>query len=735
MSLVRTADGFSSADVEGMGLDPQSQDPAGYQTPRDLGIQPKTDGQDPATPGGPAPYNGAEPTGKPVTTDPMWQSPDEPPKPPYSPTPYLGPGPNVDVTTLHNARRRPVEETMTVDLWVEASHDVAQELDHERLVRAKVATSAIWPFLSAARTEREFGHRVALCAEELEQLFPEDDFRSRVTASLRQDFLLVKEADYEVVDYGTREITADPIVATAQGVDWIRHEALSESDVPEGSQTGTAGNPAYFSAGPEAGPNTGSDGQFAQMAPDPYNPMNAQYPMQPSQWVVPPDAGWVERPMNFGKTSAAEPVVEWDHHDGHAYGFMPGTDNEIAHVRPRPRSEGGGAYAHYRWRGEDTPDEQVKHFPVPSVEMGKSEIERLHSNRRQGAAGYVGEGVQTGPGQNPSYFADTEGVAGTAAQGGFPADVTLPEPDERVDAYGGVPPVQSGGSTGGDVAYSNSGKQASRWVVADKDNHGACAHCNTPVYREGDTWKHLGGNPGHGVRLHEDHPWVAAQQANRVMAVRHTAPGGGEHAPYDIRPVEGGYAVFNDKGERKNDEPKSKEDARDFQKALYANVPGASESAKAASLRWVVAEASSSDTGSAQPAQTDVGGAPTPPASMEPGGPGAEAGQPLTIPNQGASTNPFATGGGGPETAGPAPGVNNPFMATKTAEQRGRRPDMFNPSEGPADEYTNNTWNGPAEQRPLQGSGDRHINTPQTAGEPIPIRSSEGGEDDEEERE
>lgn len=594
MTLVRTADGFSSADVEGMGLDPQSQDPAGYQTPRDLGIQPDTDGQDPATPGGPAPYNGAEPTGKPVTTDPMWMSPDEPPKPPYSPTPYLGPGPNVDVNTLHNARRRPVEETMTVDLWVEASHDVAQELDHERLVRAKVATSAIWPFLSAARTEREFGHRMALCEEELEQLFPEDDFRTRVTASLRQDFLLVKEADYEVVDYGTREISADPITATAQGVDWIRHEALAEPDVPDGGKTGTPGNPAYFSNGPEAGPNTGSDGQFAQMAPDPWNPMNEQYPMQPSQWVVPPDKAWVDRPMQFGKTSAA---------------------------------------------------------------------------------GYVGEGVQTGPGQNPSYFDDTAGVAGTANQGGFPADVTLPEPDERVDAYGGVPPMQSGGSSGGDVPYSNSGKQASRWVVADKDNHGACAHCNTPVYREGDTWKHLGGNPGHGVRLHEDHPWIAAQQANRVMASRQM-------------------------------------------EATYKRT----------------AEASSSDTGGTPPSQADTGSAPAPPPSMEPGGPGAEAGQPLTIPNQGANTNPFATGGGGPEQAGPEPGGSSFTASRYVVADTMNRPTAENPlGVDSGDEFDLNNWEAPAQQRPRQNADARGINTPQRPGRPIPVRSSDGGPGEEEE--
>jgi hypothetical protein len=62
--------------------------------------------------------------------------------------------------------------------------------------------------------------------------------------------------------------------------------------------------------------------------------------------------------------------------------------------------------------------------------------------------------------------------------------------------------------------------------------------------------------------------------------VKHTAPGGGEHAPYRIEKVDGGYAVFNDKGERKNEKAKTKAQAREFQKALYKNVPGASESAK-----------------------------------------------------------------------------------------------------------------------------------------------------------
>jgi hypothetical protein len=69
-------------------------------------------------------------------------------------------------------------------------------------------------------------------------------------------------------------------------------------------------------------------------------------------------------------------------------------------------------------------------------------------------------------------------------------------------------------------------------------------------------------------------------------AIRHTAPGGGEHAPYKIKKVDGGYAVFNAKGERKNDDAKSYPEARQFQKALYKNVPGASESAEKAAS-WV----------------------------------------------------------------------------------------------------------------------------------------------------
>lgn len=71
--------------------------------PRSAQPDPATDGLDPATPGGAAPYNAMEPYGQPVTSDPEWRDPREGPTS-SGPVPYH-PGPGVDTTTIHNARR------------------------------------------------------------------------------------------------------------------------------------------------------------------------------------------------------------------------------------------------------------------------------------------------------------------------------------------------------------------------------------------------------------------------------------------------------------------------------------------------------------------------------------------------------------------------------------------------------------------------------------------------------
>lgn len=64
---------------------------------------PKSDDTDPAAPGGASPYNGAPPFGEPVATDPEWRDPQDGPRS-SGPVPFH-PGPNVDTTTIHNARR------------------------------------------------------------------------------------------------------------------------------------------------------------------------------------------------------------------------------------------------------------------------------------------------------------------------------------------------------------------------------------------------------------------------------------------------------------------------------------------------------------------------------------------------------------------------------------------------------------------------------------------------------
>lgn len=701
MSLIRMADGFSSADTQGMSLDPQASEPGNeYQTPRDLASSPDTDGQDPASPGGPAPYNGAEPAGAPVTSNPELKAPDEPKKQPYADMPYVGPGPAVDTTTLHNARRQPMEENMTVDLWTLASRDAEAEQQHERMVRAKVAVATFWPFLSAAMSEHEFGHRLALVEDRVEELFPEPGFRDQVVASLHEDYRSTKLA------------------------------AVGPTP-PEGGGE-HPGNPDYFAVGPEAGPNTGSDGQFAQFpaGPDPYNPMNEQYPMQPGQWTVPPDKAWVDRPMQFGATLTARTAVD-----------------------------------------------------------------------------YQGEGVQTGPigSSNPAFFDQgSDGLQGD----GFAPDVSPPEPDERVDMVGSQPPAGS---------QPAQNRTAGRYVLAEKDNHGACAHCNSPVYREGDTWKHLGGNPGHGVRLPDEHPWVANAQASRVMAARKPLAKGewvktlaDHHDPdqhFDLPAghvgridhvtgpeddelgrdfaavrvehpkAELGYTYIEPGNLRRTQAPtppKPKKKPYNPFQANYQYVKpnpdgdgyvvtqkgtgkvlshhdtqeDAEASFRAMEMhkhegarhvaRWVFADASSSDMGSgansgSTPAQVDPTAAPPAPGSME-GGPGSTAGAPLTIPNDSVGTNPMA--GQTPPTQPQAqPQAPMNAMASRHQADVRERPTFENPS-GVGDEYQEKTWDAAAQQRPLQAGGDRNVNTPQRPGRPIPtVETQSQGEkpDDDEE--
>lgn len=92
-----------------MSMDPANSTGNDVDSPassRTVQPDPSTDGMDPATPGGPAPMNGAEPFGDPVATDPELLPPGT--ERSSGPVPYQ-PGPNLDTTTIHNARRASYE--------------------------------------------------------------------------------------------------------------------------------------------------------------------------------------------------------------------------------------------------------------------------------------------------------------------------------------------------------------------------------------------------------------------------------------------------------------------------------------------------------------------------------------------------------------------------------------------------------------------------------------------------
>jgi hypothetical protein len=515
------------------------------------------------------------------------------------------------------------------DLWVEATRDIEAENAAEAMTRAKMRVASLWPFLAQSKTEREFEHRLALAEPRIDNLVPDAVQREHVIAAFREDYGIYRQAE-DI--YAT-----EPVEHTASGGGGttgnaplrIFHEASGQWITIEGAAQPTPQN-VNNHIEPEDGPITGNTGTFPVMVngPDPHDPIQDQFPMQPSPWT--PSNVWVERPMNFAPYQ-------------HPYAKTSAAD---------------------------------AHPPHPGH--------------------YESEGVETGPGPNPYYFSGGgEGAAGNQ-QAGFPIDVTLPEPDERVDAYG-TPPVQSSGSSGGDVPYSN--------PHTAKDNHGKCAgdDCGRPVFRRGNTWHHLDGEQDHHVLLDRDHPWVQQRLSARQGSIIQMAPG----------------TVLKQAGFYDPADP---------------------------SVQWlqVTADVSSSDQGpdSGDGGAPSGGATPDPPPSMISGGPGAQAMEPMTIPGPNSTTNPFSpgSGGGGGQQQMPMMGMPaapmQPMARFVPRQQRfadvRERPTQDNPN-GVGDEFESNNWEKPLEMTPRQAPEMRGVNTPQRPKMPIPQVSSDGLRDDEDE--
>jgi hypothetical protein len=97
----------------------------------------------------------------------------------------------------------------------------------------------------------------------------------------------------------------------------------------------------------------------------------------------------------------------------------------------------------------------------------------------------------------------------------------------------------------------------------------------------------------------------------KVEHLVHQAPGGGVHGPYKLEKEDGGYDVVNALGESKGHHD-TKGEAREQQKAMYANIPEAREQAEEqheGSLRVAHIEEPPYQGGEPYPTQEEVAGA------------------------------------------------------------------------------------------------------------------------------
>ena len=374
---------------------------------------------------------------------------------------------------------------MTISLWTEASRDLEAENAHLALFEAQQKCADLWPFVALARSAEELGHRLAMIQPTLEDRVPDATLHTALIEGFTANFQLSAFAtdpdqdsgEDEAPDASTSGLIGDgssqqdqdgtPDITASRRPIQIWHAAKCQWVTVTAS---APGNPAYFSGGPEEGPNTEQPGSYPVEVggPDPWNPINGnlplpptnviepanRFPAEPQAWTVPPDKAWVEHPMQFPTG--------------------PGAGRQAKHVQA------------------DTP---------PS-----------------NSAGFQPEQ------SNPNYFDQGRTGLESEESAAFPVDLALPEPNERVDLYQNAMP--SGGGHGGGAAPGEfSGPAVNtinppQYVTSARSNVAACASCGRPAYREGRKWHHLDAHlkGDHNVMLDADHPWVTEQMARTKAA-------------------------------------------------------------------------------------------------------------------------------------------------------------------------------------------------------------------------
>lgn len=213
---------------------------------------------------------------------------------------------------------------------------------------------------------------------------------------------------------------------------------------------------------------------------------------------------------------------------------------------------------------------------------GTDQQTRVNSGNGIGVADETSGPNVAGPGANPGQPPVLHAKLLHASA--LDIEAGLEPGDYRLDAFGALIPVEAS-------PWSHL-RNADPSGLSDQDleNHLLLHHhqMSAPNNRADMDQRHmdLHGNPGvfgyaghdHGGGRDPDTQGVI-DSMYRIFGTRHTAPGGGEHAPYYIREEGGKFKVVNRNGEVKGTHD-TKEQARQQQKALYVNVPGATEEAE-----------------------------------------------------------------------------------------------------------------------------------------------------------
>jgi hypothetical protein len=123
-------------------------------------------------------------------------------------------------------------------MWVEATRDLESEASEMSAERARIASSSLWPFLAAARSEPEFDGRLSVAAEHLEAVAVETGHPvEALAADLRGQWRLLAEArgsdpvDHEGHDYDHDDEDPEGDEEDAQnGAEWDKHMGYSPYD-------------------------------------------------------------------------------------------------------------------------------------------------------------------------------------------------------------------------------------------------------------------------------------------------------------------------------------------------------------------------------------------------------------------------------------------------------------------------------------------------------------------------